>query len=268
MNELSKMIKNVSYRRSNWEVFADFVEMAAISLSNGIDRLFPGERYRKREERYLQIIKKYEPKEIQAFPEMLGWLVNEFQINGINDVLGKTYHDLELHNKWAGQYFTPFEICRLMSKMTVGTIDQIPECGFITAMEPACGSGAMVLAMAADMKDSADAALAADPEATVWSYQRNLHVTAVDVDAKCCHMAYIQFSLLHIPAVIVHGNSLSLEEWDHWQTPAHVLGLWDYKLRRRQRVLTETSTETALPELPAIAAVAAAAGPTGQLSLF
>ena len=45
-------------------------------------------------------------------------------------------------------------------------------------------------------------------------------------------MAYLQFSLLHIPAVIVHGNSLSLEEYGHWYTPAHIMDGWNWKLRR------------------------------------
>jgi hypothetical protein len=57
-------------------------------------------------------------------------------------------------------------------------------------------------------------------------------VTAVDVDPKCVHMSYLQFSFLHIPAVIVHGNSLTLEEFDRWYTPAHILHGWDWKLRR------------------------------------
>ena len=35
--------------------------------------------------------------------------------------------------------------------------------------------------------------------------------------------------------MIVHGNSLSLQEYGHWFTPAHILGLWHYKLKRRRR---------------------------------
>jgi hypothetical protein len=40
---------------------------------------------------------------------------------------------------------------------------------------------------------------------------------------RAVHMAYIQLSLLHVPAVVVHGNTLSLEEWGYWYTPAHIL---------------------------------------------
>lgn len=45
-------------------------------------------------------------------------------------------------------------------------------------------------------------------------------------------MTYLQLSLLHIPAVVVHGNALSLEEWGHWYTPAHILGGWRARLAR------------------------------------
>ena len=63
------------------------------------------------------------------------------------------------------------------------------------------------------------------------NYQKHLHVTAVDVDPKCVHMTYLQLSLLHVPAIVVHGNSLSLEEFGHWYTPAHIMDGWDWKLR-------------------------------------
>ncbi len=45
-------------------------------------------------------------------------------------------------------------------------------------------------------------------------------------------MACVQFSLLGISAIIQHGNSLTLEEFSRWYTPAHVLGGWRWKTRR------------------------------------
>ena len=226
LSPLAKLITAASYRHANYQIFSDFVEMAAISISNAVDM---GPERQKREDRYMQIVKQYAPEEAAKFPQMLGCLVNQLEDDGISDALGKTYHELELHNKWAGQYFTPFEICLMMAKMTLGDPIQLPECGYLTVGEPAAGSGAMILAMAAEMK------------AAGLNYQQNLHVTTTDVDAKCCHMAYIQLSLLHIPAVVIHGNSLSLEEWGRWYTPAHILGDWSHKLcRASTQALAET----------------------------
>jgi hypothetical protein len=119
----------------------------------------------------------------------------------------------------------------MMAKMTLGDEKdvraRIAERGFVTAQEPACGSGAMVIALAQGMKDLG------------INYQQHLHVTAIDVDPKCVHMAYVQFALLHIPAIIVHGNTLSLEEFGRWYTPAHIMDGWTWKLRREPEGATE-----------------------------
>jgi hypothetical protein len=216
--ELVKLISTLGYRHGHWQVFADFAEMAAISVSNAVD--WGGRE--KREKRYLQIIERYTPDELARFPEMLASLTMALE-HETTDVLGRTFHDLELHNKWAGQYFSPYPICQMMAKMTLGDKAEveakISERGFVTAQEPAAGSGAMIIALAHEMRELG------------INYQQHLHATAVDVDPKCVHMSYLQFSLLHIPAIIIHGNSLSLEEFDHWYTPAHILGGWNWKLR-------------------------------------
>jgi hypothetical protein len=49
-------------------------------------------------------------------------------------------------------------------------------------------------------------------------------------------MCFIQLALLHVPAVVVVGNSLTLEERSHWFTPAHVVGGWERRLRERQAI--------------------------------
>lgn len=64
-----------------------------------------------------------------------------------------------------------------------------------------------------------------------------------DIDIKCVYMAYIQLSLYGIPAVVVHGNSLTVEEWSKWYTPIYLLDGWPlreketnfelYKLQRK-----------------------------------
>lgn len=139
----------------------------------------------------MEIIKRYSPEELNEFPKMLGELVMALE-EGPRDVLGQLFHDLALHNKHARQFFTPYDVCRMMASMTVGDAGElqreIAERGFVKTQEPACGSGAMVIALAEEMKTAG------------VNYQKHLHVTAVDLDPKCVHMAYLQFSLLHIPA--------------------------------------------------------------------
>lgn len=235
--ELFSLIRGLSYRHSQWQVFSDFVEMGALALSNAVDLA----QRETRETRYMEIVGRYRPDEVQQFPRMMAALTMALE-GEVTDVLGATFHELELHNKWTGQFFTPYALCKMMARATIGDRaeleERIKERGFLSASEPAAGSGAMVIALADEMRGSG------------INYQQHLHVTAVDVDAKCVHMAYLQFSLLHIPAVIIHGNTLSLEEYGHWYTPAHILDGWS---RKRSRQPAATLHEIAqAPSIPAV----------------
>lgn len=217
--EFVKLLQANAYRHRPHEVFRDFCELGALSLSNAVDLA----QYDRREARYLEIVKRYTAEEVGRFPAMLAAVVNSLEC-GFSDSLGQLFMALDLGNQWKGQFFTPYDVSLMMAKMTVGDIGaQVEQQGFITINEPAAGAGAMVIACAHAIQDQG------------INYQTAMHVTAQDVDATAVHMAYIQFSLLHIPAVVVHGNSLTVEEWEHWKTPAHILGFWGSKLARRCR---------------------------------
>jgi hypothetical protein len=70
-NNIIKLIEKLGYRHATWQVFSDFVEMAAISISNAVDWTQREER----EKKYLEVVSRYEKKELDLFPEMLGELV-------------------------------------------------------------------------------------------------------------------------------------------------------------------------------------------------
>ncbi len=74
------------------------------------------------------------------------------------------------------------------------------------------------------------------------NYQQHMHVVAQDVDSRAVHMAFLQLSLLHIPAVVVLGNTLALEVREQWFTPAHIMGLWGVKLDRGYALGSEMDT--------------------------
>lgn len=246
-----KQLQAHAFRHDTYRLFSDFCELSALSLANAVDL----SQREGREGRYLEIAKGYTAAEMQLFPRLLAEVVSGLELEAC-DLLGAVFHDLELHNKARGQFFTPFELCRMMAKMTLGSRDElcrmIEDKGYVSASEPACGAGAMVIALATEIHGMG------------INYQRHLHVTAVDVDRKAAHMAYIQFSLLHIPAVVVVGNSITLEEREHWYTPAHILGGWSQRLRQG-RAMVEIETvqpvEQTAPLAPAPVRV-------GQMALF
>jgi len=214
--EIIKLIKQASYSKDTWKIFSDFCEMTAITISNSCD---PTQR-EERENRYLDIIRSYEKREQKLFPDMFAHLVlaleEKTQTNGTEDVLGVIFHELELHNKWKAQFFTPQHISDMMAKMVCGDETQtaIQEQGYISVLEPACGSGVMLTSFCKAMKENG------------LNYCDQLVVMAVDVDEKCAHMTYIQMALYGVPAVIIHGNSLSLQEFSRWYTPIYVLNGW------------------------------------------
>lgn len=249
--EFIRMVRNNSHAHRKHEVFRDFAELGALAVSNSADMVHR----EAREARYMEIVARYSREEVQRFPIMFALLVEMLELEKA-DHLGQLFMDLELGDHWKGQYFTPYSVSKLMAGITLLDVKtQIEANGFVTISEPACGAGAMVIACADVIHEQG------------INYQQTMHVTATDIDATAVHMTYLQLSLLHVPAIVVHGNSLAMTEWAHWVTPAHVLGVWDLRLHRRSgdpalRVATAPASiaeesPAAAPALPQVDQVAA-----------
>jgi methylase of polypeptide subunit release factors len=103
----------------------------------------------------------------------------------------------------------------MMGAIALGdSMSALNEEGRISLAEPCCGSGAMVLGFAKAMIDAG------------LNYCTQLAVTAADIDLKCVYMAYLQLSLYGIPAVVIHGNTLTSDEWARWYTLTYNLRSW------------------------------------------
>jgi len=102
---------------------------------------------------------------------------------GFRDTLGELYVQ-EVSKGHNGQYFTPEHVCDLMASITIA----IPEDGK-TVLDPACGSGRMLLAAA--------------------KINRNLVLYGADVDTVCCKIAVANMLLQSLKGEIAHMDSLS-----------------------------------------------------------
>ena len=223
--ELSKEINKMAHRHDLWSIWCDWLLMCATSFANAADKR-PAV-CQEREDQYMRVVKKYSKEEVDNFAHLFRVLIDTFPHPNGEDVLGQTFMNLELGNKWGGQFFTPDSVCGVMGacifdKLTVSKA--IAERGCVTLSEPSVGGGATVIGFANAMHKEG------------FNPQQQLHVTAVDIDIKSVHMAFIQLTLMGIPAVIIHGNTLTLEEWSHWYTPAHIMGGWNYRLKRKPEV--------------------------------
>jgi hypothetical protein len=121
-----------------------------------------------------------------------------------------------------------------MSKMTLGNVKQAIDesaSGYITINDPACGSAVMLIEAVNEAK------------AQGVDHSQQLCIYAEDIDTVCVHMAYVQLSLLGVPAIVSNRNTISMETWAQWRTPVWVLNGFDFKEQRRMKRIESTDKE-------------------------
>lgn len=226
MNEHINNMKNLFNELSTGryllrDVFFDFLKVSAIALRNSTDH------NEVLEQEYLDTMAKYSKKEAQIFPKLYAELVYALEKEGFDDVLGRVFMELDLGSACRGQFFTPFTVCVASSEILLSNIDEmLKDKNFITLMEPASGAGGMVIAAAQAMYKKN------------YNPQQQMLCYCTDVDINAVYMTYIQLSILGIPAVVTHGNSLTMQEWGRWETPFYQLFGWRYKEQRKRNERT------------------------------
>lgn len=105
--ELIRIFDRACRRHNRWTVWADFVVMAAISISNTVDK----SRAEDRTKTYMTLTSKYDQEEMECISRMLAEVVNGLEENPDQDFLGEMFMALELGNEHNGQFFTPYNVC-------------------------------------------------------------------------------------------------------------------------------------------------------------
>lgn len=238
--EFLKLFDRLTYSRSAWQVWEDLMTVMACSISNAVDRT--PDKFKRREEQYEKSIKNLGGVEIPA--QMLGIITMALEQNPDQDFLGKLYMSLNLGNHWKGQFFTPYNICRLMAEMNFGDGLQaeVERKGYISVCDPCVGAGAMLIAAANAMR-----------RAKV-NYQTSAVFVGQDIDRIVAMMAYIQISLIGCAGYIIIGNSLMNPPTGHelfpkdaegqevWITPLFMHDIWE--MRRTKELLSGLFGET------------------------
>ena len=207
-SQFISVVESLGTKYGRHKVFGDFVEMAAISISNSVG--FSQEL----ENRYLDIVKGYDKSEVNNFPRLLAITTDALQ-SEMRDFLGECFHAINLNDKkHTGQVFTPKSVSDICANMCLNKDDvlkKIEENGKITIYEPACGAGSMVISCLKLLRD--------------WNinYQEHVQIVAQDIDSRCAYMTYIQLSLLGAQALVVIGNTLTLENRMTLETPLSII---------------------------------------------
>ncbi len=216
VGQILKLLEKGLYKVNAHEFLSDVFECGAIAISNRFDF----KQYQKREERYLQIIKKYDKGVQNLLVDIFAhiYLLLTQQITpsvGFNDYLGELYMRSETSNSKAGQFFTPYDVSKMCAEVSISedvVKSAIEQDKILTLSEPACGAGGMVIAAA---------------DVLYYKYHfnisRNLLVECSDIDSRCVHMTYLQLGLAGIPAVIYRRNTITMETWERWETPAYIM---------------------------------------------
>ncbi len=125
-------MEQLARRHGVHSVFSDFLTLLICTFSLG-----------QREEEYLKTIRKYEKPEAYRISEALAALVVEMTGDGTGmvDVLGDYFERFLSYGK-NGQFFTPQNLCDMMARL------MNPTTPLERILDPACGSGRMLMAMA------------------------------------------------------------------------------------------------------------------------
>lgn len=183
-DKIIKTIQSMIGKYGVYNIFEDWVRMIALAYAN---QIFFNQR---REDEYLETMKKYDDAEHSKFYEMYAWLL-EWAEEQMTDMLGYIYMHLELGSKAHGQFFTPYNICRMMAKL------QKYDGSILKVNEPSCGAGGNIIALAEALKEQG------------INYQQKMEVVCQDIDTKAVYMTYVQMCLYGIPAIVYQTNTLS-----------------------------------------------------------
>ncbi len=193
--EILDRIEALSRSRQTWQVWSDIIFAMACTLSNACDK--NPDYWKEREREYEECIRRLGgPQEVA---EIFCLITEAFEVNPWQDLLGDLYMRLNLGSHWHGQFFTPFSICQMMAKVSVGNdaAERIRKKGWISVADPSVGGGATLIAAAEEFKSQG------------INFQTQVLFFGQDVDRVAGLMAYIQLSLLGCPGYIVIGNTLT-----------------------------------------------------------
>ena len=183
-----QLLEPLTRRHGVHSVFSDFLTLLVCAFSLG-----------QREEEYLKTIRKYEKPEAYKISEALAALVVEMTGDGTGmvDVLGDYFEQFLSYGK-NGQFFTPQHLCDMMARL------MNPTTPLERILDPACGSGRMLMAMA--------------------KVNRFATFFGADNDRNCAMMCAINMCLNGMYGEVAWMNSITNQFYAAWHIHPTVQG--------------------------------------------
>lgn len=188
-----EIFRKLCYSRNSWQVWADFIVCTGYAIANSHE--MNPETRKKREDIYKERLQQIGG--IDTCLEMLTLIGDAYTANPEQDFLGEIFMELGLGNHWKGQFFTPYNICKMMSMITMGNMqEELGSKPWISVNDCACGAGALLIAAANYLKDND------------VNYHTKALFVAQDIDLIAGLMCYIQLSVLGCAGYVVIADSL------------------------------------------------------------
>jgi type I restriction-modification system DNA methylase subunit len=193
---------------SNSAIFSDFIDTCLLSLlslteniqhPNVIEKLKENKLTGKYEEQYMKMVEKYKENKsreqgkrpIDYISKAWGALIKETR-ESEEDILGEIFM-AKISFGEHGQFFTPFHITDMMTKM-IYSEERKPE---ELVSDPACGSGRFFISFS--------------------KLNKNAHFYGVDLSPICAKMTALNMWLYDLDADIYHGDSLDMKMHNVWE---------------------------------------------------
>ena len=199
-NELSKSLNLLGRRYDLSRVFNALLTMGicAFHRTNIQSRL--QEKDEANETLYLETIKPYSREDLETFGRAMGTLQLNVLDDPYSDLLGEFFMQ-EITKGQNGQYFTPTHVCDMMASMQCGNLED----GGSRVLDPACGSGRMLLSAA--------------------KLSHHNYFFGADNSNSCAKMAAINFFLNGLNGEVSWMNSLSMEWYGGWHINTNGVGI-------------------------------------------
>ena len=147
-------------------------------------------------------------------PKLYDPVIEAFEDNPWQDLLGDVYMRLDIGNKKTGQFFTPYNVADMMARMSINesTVTKaIAEHGYVKVNEPAAGGGANLIGYAHRLKEMG------------INYQRHMWFEAQELSELTALTCYVQCSIIGMAGVVYIGDTLRMDFHHALYTPMCVL---------------------------------------------
>ena len=198
-NDLAKRLVSLGRKRELSNVFNDLLTLGLCAFHRTNIQTGGLSKDEDNEALYFQTIKSYDKEDLTQLSECLGILQLNVLQAPYSDPLGDFYmeHITKGHN---GQYFTPEPICTMLAEM-----NGIGDCHSKRILDPACGSGRMLLSAAALNHEN--------------------YFFGNDNNHTCAKMAALNCFLNGLIGEIAWMNSLTMEWYSGWAINQNGLGI-------------------------------------------